>query len=288
MAEVLLRGLGAEDYPAPEEGLVPFFGDAGGLGGPVLRRDGLPEGRFDVEIEGTVLGTFTARELAGGVDIGGRWSRPARLLAELVETKARLQFDAWRRVRLPHAARPGGAAAIEALERADEALHEMIRAVAAEGTPPAISVTPSPSGRNVALGAAYECSDPNEWGWSGGLTDGSWEGVAGRCFATGRSAILPKSVTIDLGGVRSLRLVRLGVPPFGSTRTVEVSLGESRTEFRSAGSALFRQGAAQRRTLGFEPRKARYIRITFPDRHDEPAGYPREFAFLCEVEAYEE
>jgi len=143
-------------------------------------------------------------------------------------------------------------------------------------------------GPNLALGRPHVSSDPNRWNWDSGLTDGHWDGEAGRCFATGDAPEFPKHVTIELADPRELRAVRLGTPGYGSTRTVAVSLSRDGQDFEEVGRHEFGAKQEGRATLRFEARPARYVRATFLDHHPQQDHYDESFGFLRELEVYAE
>ncbi len=142
-------------------------------------------------------------------------------------------------------------------------------------------------GRNVALGRSHVSSDPNPHNWNSGLTDGTWDGEAGRCFATGRKPNFPKHATIDLGTERRVHAIRIGTPAYGSTRTVSVAVSHDGGEFSEVGRQVFEPKSEGRVTLQFDARPARHVRVTFHDHHPKQDHYDPNFAFLREVEVYE-
>jgi len=159
-----------------------------------------------------------------------------------------------------------------------------------EGLPAAAFHTHWPDepgmGRNVARQRPFTSSDPNPSGWNAGLTDGNWWGAAGTCFATGAAPGFPKYVTIDLGRPREVQAVRLGVPSFGSTKTVVISLSENGQEFQEAGKHEFAGKTEARKELRFDKRPVRFVRATFPDHHDRQDNYSENHSFLSELEVY--
>lgn len=159
-----------------------------------------------------------------------------------------------------------------------------------EGLPAAAFHTHWPDepglGRNVARQRPFTSSNPNPHGWNAGLTDGNWHGAAGTCFATGAAPDFPKHVTIDLGRARQVQAVRFGVPGFGSTRTVAISLSEDGREFHEAGRHEFAPKTEARQELRFDKRPVRFVRATFPDHHPKQDHYNENFSFLSELEVY--
>jgi sialate O-acetylesterase len=159
-----------------------------------------------------------------------------------------------------------------------------------EGLPAAAFHTHWPDepgmGRNVARKRHFTSSDPNPHGWNTGLTDGNWHGAAGTCFATGASPSFPKHVTIDLGRAREVQAVRYGVPGFGATKTVVISLSENGNEFQEAGRHEFAGKTEARTELRFDKRPVRFVRATFPDHHGKQDNFDENFSFLSELEVY--
>lgn len=147
---------------------------------------------------------------------------------------------------------------------------------------------PLHAAENLALHREYVSSAPNTKGWDRpGLTDGKFGTDNATCYATNDAPEFPKNVTIDLGGERQFRTVVIGVPPFGSTKTVEVSVSADNRTFRPFGKVGFQPGDAQREVVTAAPTKARYVRLTYPDHHDQERGFPATFAFTSEVEVYD-
>ena len=141
-------------------------------------------------------------------------------------------------------------------------------------------------GRNVAFQRPFTSSDPNTRGWNTGLTDGNWGDSAGPCFATGMAAGFPKHVTIDLGRPRPVRAVRFGVPPFGATKTVVISVSENGQEFQEVGKHEFAGKTRAATEIRFDQRPVRFVRATFADHHEKQDHYSENHAFLSELEVY--
>ncbi len=145
----------------------------------------------------------------------------------------------------------------------------------------------TPNATNLALNKKYESSDPNKYSWGiGGLTDGSWEASNKHCFASGDAAEFPKSATVDLEAATQVASVVLGVPAFGSTKTIEVSVSADGKEFKLVGTHVFLQSAADKFTYSFPAVSARFIRIGYPDHYAEKVAYPQNFVFTTEAEVY--
>jgi len=149
---------------------------------------------------------------------------------------------------------------------------------------PATTTTASP---NLALNKKYEVSDPNTHKYGiGGLTDGSFESGSNHTFATNESATFPKTATIDLESVASVGYVVVGVPPFGSTKTVAVSLSTDGQTFTNVGQHVFSLNKAENYLYSFPAAQARYVRLNYLDNYTEQAGFPNGFMFATEAEVY--
>ncbi|MBK1827172.1 sialate O-acetylesterase [Haloferula rosea] len=140
-------------------------------------------------------------------------------------------------------------------------------------------------GPNVAAGKPHKSSDPNRSNWDSGLTDGTWDGQAGRCYATGLGNF-PKHVTVDLGESHEINRVRIGTPAFGSTRTVSISLSRDGKTFTEVGRHAFPAKAESRELLTFDPQAARHVRVGFIDAHPKQDQFDPKFGFLRELEVY--
>jgi lysophospholipase L1-like esterase len=139
---------------------------------------------------------------------------------------------------------------------------------------------------DLAFQKPFVSSDPNPNGWNTGLTDGSWETDAGKTYAEGGTDVFPKTATVDLGAPTQLGYVATGVPPYGSTKTVVVSLSTNGSTYTQIGSYVFSQNQAEYHLFSFAATTARYIRLTYLDRYTVSVGYPVEIVFTSEVAAY--
>ncbi|MCE9638378.1 MAG: discoidin domain-containing protein [Planctomycetes bacterium] len=272
--------------PAAAESTFRSCGMAA-LAAPELKLTGLPVGDWEVRFDDAEPSVFASRDLAGGAFVPAKSSARGKTVHDLVQKRETNYFDLWRNVRLPMADVPGVDEAVKGLLALDDGLHQRIRESAAVRADTFIRLSPVPTGSNLALGRAYESSDRNGAGWGvRGLTDGSWEPDATHCFATGMASNFPKTVTVDLEKSARLNAVRFGVPPFGGTRTVRVSISNEGREFIEVGKVEFAQGTAGRRTVTFDPVRARFVRLTYVDHWPDTVQYPPEFAFTTELEVY--
>lgn len=267
----------------------PTFRTCGmaGLAAPELTLTGLPAGDWEVRFDDAEPSVVASRDLVGGVRIPAKGSARGRNVHDLVQKRETNYFDLWRNVRLPMADVPGVDDAVKGLLALDEGLHRRTVEAATARAETLVRLAPAPTGTNLALGRKYESSDRNTAGWGvNGLTDGSWEPDAVHCFATGMSASFPKTVTVDLEKPARLNAVRFGVPPFGATKTVRVSVSADGRAFDEVGRVEFAQGTAARRTVTFDPVRARFVRLTYADHWPDTVQYPPEFAFTTELEVY--
>jgi lysophospholipase L1-like esterase len=246
----------------------------------------LPEGNYLVSIDDSTAGSVTALQLATGMPISAPSSIRGQHLHDLIAAKEENYFAAWRNIQLPMGDRPATQAVYAAMMKTDEAMNAAIEDLLTN-THSTITIAAQPLGPDLALNKPYTCSDPNVWGWNPGLTDGSWAAVSGHCFATSNAQQFPKWVTIDLGSSQPIGAVVAGVPPFGSTKTISISVSDDSKDFKEIGSHVF----AQRQTQQFvytapNETHGRYIRLTYPDHYDQAVDFDPTFAFTTEAEVY--
>ena len=142
-------------------------------------------------------------------------------------------------------------------------------------------------GTHVSGNKPFASSHPNQAGWNSGLTDGNWGSSPPHCFATGNEGGFPKSVTVDLGELKTLHVIRYGTPDVGATKTVAVSISEDGKDFKEVGRTDFPAKRASRAEARFAPGKARFVRASFLGNHPKQDNYGPTFGFLSELEAYE-
>lgn len=260
-------------------GMVDFAGRR-------LTVKGLPAGFYRVMVDGQNATDVSADQLAAGIALPLQSTR-AKRLHDLTAAKEDNYFNAWRNVRLGMGDVPESKKIAEAMLGVDEAYNTAIDGIAAARADITITIEPRPEGANLAQGKKYECSNPNGYNWGiGGLTDGSWAGDSKTCFATGDAGEFPKTVTIDLEQPTTIATVIFGVPAFGSTKTVTVSISEDGKTFKDVGSHEFSLRKEERYTASFAPAAARYVRLTYADHYPDEVNYPATFAFTTEVEVY--
>ncbi|RYF33835.1 MAG: hypothetical protein EOO38_29915, partial [Cytophagaceae bacterium] len=146
--------------------------------------------------------------------------------------------------------------------------------------------SPTTQSVNLAFKKPFISSDPNTSGWNKGLTDGSWRSDKRTTFATGNSITFPKSVTVDLEAPTSVGYVAIGVPYFGSTKTVVVAVSANGTTFTDVGQYVFSTNKEEKHLFAFPAATARYVRLTYNDHYDQSVSYPVTHGFTTEVEVY--
>jgi hypothetical protein len=255
------------------------------LVGQKLTVKGLDTGDYNLVIGNTTIPT-TADDLAQGISLVGSFSDAGQRIHDMAAQKENLYFTAWRQIRIPYSDTPGISDAYNSLMDADNALNAALYSI----KPPAsltIEIVPKPEGPDLALNKKYVAVDENKYNWGiGGLTDGSWEASAAHCFASGDTDAFPKTVTIDLEQVTQVGEVVLGVPPFGATKTIQVSVSSDGANFTVEGSHEFACEQEARYTYAFPPVAARYVRLTYPDHYTTNTQYGPNFVFTTEAEVY--
>ena len=263
-----------------------------------LQVTGLTAPAYTLSIDGAEVGDFTRDELSKGINLAllpTPMNAQAQNVLRLTRQHNDEHFNRWRNIQVPYSSHGDAVKAalpplLKALD-AEEAQTVVQQRAAAQPKPHNFELTiapPKPTGRNVALNKPYTVSDPNNYNYGiGGLTDGLWSGESPHTFATGDKDEFPKTVTIDLQNPTILSQIWIGVPSFGSTKTVRVALGTDGQNFKEIGSTTFALAIERRKRFSFAPQSARYIRLTFPDHYAEERGYNANFAFISEVEAYE-
>lgn len=256
-----------------------------------LRVRGLAPGRYEVRIGDSTAGLWRASELGQGVLVPGSFSARAKRINDLTNWKEANYFNAWRVINLDPETGPATDGAVAGLLKADDGFQDAIDSLnqPLEGQTITVKATGLPEniGPNLALGKPYQSSDPNVYNYgTGGLTDGSWSGEQPHTFASGEKDAFPKTTTIDLGQVSRVSHVLLGVPSFGSTKTVNVSVSSDGQNFTEEGSYVFSSRKEERHVYAFPATPARYIRLTFPDHYAQEFGYAANFVFTSEAEVY--
>ena len=262
-----------------------------------LKVTGLKTGKYTLKIDGSDVGNFSAEQWAQGINLAilaTPMAQQAQKVHDLTQQHNNQHFTRWRTIQVPlqnHSAAVQQALPplLAALDSEEAEIVAQQRA-AAQPVPHRYEISialPDPAGANLALRKTYVSSDPNVFNWGiGGLTDGSWEANSEHSFASGDTNAFPKTATIDLGETKSVGDVLLGVPPFGSTKTIKVSLSADGQNFSEVGTYVFSQNKEEKHRYSFAPANARYVRLSYPDHYDDAVGYTPTFVFTNEVEVY--
>ena len=261
------------------------------VAGQTLRVRDLKPGAYDVKLNGQSVGSWSNEQLGAGVLVPGTYSAQAHRLSDVTRWKEDNNFNWWRNLQLGDAKGPAIDSAIDALKKADDGYQEAINDLSApiQGVQLEVDSTgvPADAGPNLALGKPYDAVDPNVYNYgTGGLTDGSWSGEEPHTFASGERGEFPKTVTIDLGAATPIKYVWLGVPKFGSTKTIQVSISSDGQNFTDVGNYVFSQNREERHLFSFNRTPARYVKLTYPDHYPDEAGYHVNFVFTSEVEVF--
>ena len=257
-----------------------------------------PAARYTLTIDGQETGDFTSEQLAAGINLATLptpMARQARRVMGLTSRHNDQHYTRWRTIQVPlqdHKT-PAVLAALPPLLAAldtEEAATVAERHEAAQPVPHHYALTaalPAPTGPNLAVGKKYVTDSPNTYGYgAGGLTDGSWAADGQHTFASDDKATFPKSVTVDLEKAASVGEVVAGVPPFGSTKTIAVSVSADGAKYTDVGAYAFSQHDEERHQYRFAPVTTRFVRLTYPDHYAEEAGFNANFVFTSEVEVY--
>lgn len=264
-----------------------------------LRVDGLAAGtHYSFKIDDREVGEFTGEQLSAGLNLAALSTPMSQQAAEVAALTSRhndQHLTRWRTIQVPllqdsnRAVQKALPALLSALDSEEAETVDKQRA-AAQPVPHRYEIEealPDPAGPNLALHKPYTTSAPNKYMYGiGALTDGSWETNEEHTFATDDADIFPKTATVDLGTVTSLGAVRVGVPPFGSTETVQISVSTDGQIFTPVGSYMFVQRREERHLYKFAPISARYVRLTYPNHYSAEADFSNKFVFTTEVEAY--
>lgn len=255
--------------------------------GQKLTVKGLAPGAYRLTVGSVILNQLTADALAKGIMIPGSYSKQAKNLFDLIMQKQNVYFTTWREVQLPLADVEESKPVVAALVGINDVFNDAIYKVLKPEAKTTITLDAIPPGSNLALHALYVCSDPNMFGYGvGALTDGSWVADPGHCFATGVTDSFPKTVTVDLAAPVKVGRVVLGVPPYGSTKTIKVSVSRDGKEFTDVGTHQFSLSKEEKFTYSFAPVEAQFVRLTYPDHFTESVNNAPTFCFTTELEAY--
>jgi lysophospholipase L1-like esterase len=140
---------------------------------------------------------------------------------------------------------------------------------------------------NLALNRPYVANTQTLPGWTG-LVDGEKDtDTAPGCFATSNANTYPKYVVIDLGAECSISKVVVYNSANGNTRTVSLSCSTDATSYKKLRDPdfIFADGSAAALSVSFQPRPARYVRVTMPDTWKKGLGGDN-CLFLREIEVF--
>ncbi len=274
-----------------------------------LRVTGLTAPYYELSIDGDSVGTFSKEEFAEGINLT---TLPTPMLKQAAEVhrltllRADIHNYRWRNVQVPYANLGGKIGeqlddTLRALDKADASAAKMQRTAAKPAahtftlTPrnevlttygPGAPKLPAGLGGNLALNKKWTSDSANTYGWDSGLTDGSWRSAHGSTFATNDVKQFPKNVTIDLEQVYPVAHVVIGVPPFGSTKTIAVALSEDGDIFTEIGRHAFTLKKEEKYLFSVSTQQARYVRLTYVDVHQERADYDPAFTFTTDVQVF--
>lgn len=271
---------------------------------------GLTGDAYELVIDDKKVALFTPQELAAGINLATLDTpmvRQAAAVHKLTLQRASIHNTRWRTFEVPYAnadesVRQGLPAVLAAMDQADRAIAVMQR-TAARPVPhtfqlntitartlalagDAIINVPGSMGPNLALNKTWTSSAPNTYGWNSGLTDGSWEEANKTTFATDDKNTFPKTVTVDLDETAQAGAIVIGVPAFGSTKTVEVAISMDGENFKTVGSYQFSLRTSEKRLFTFDPAPVRQVRVTYLDHYDETVNYSPNFVFTTDLQVF--
>jgi len=140
---------------------------------------------------------------------------------------------------------------------------------------------------NLAQGCPYALNGQTLPGWTG-LVDGVRDSdSAPGCFATADEPGFPKYAVIDLQGDCAISKVIVYNSANGNTRTVSLACSADGNNYKLLRDPdfIFTANNAMALTVSFQPRTARYVRVTFRDTWKGGLGGDG-CLFLREVEVY--
>ncbi|MCX7599470.1 MAG: discoidin domain-containing protein [Armatimonadetes bacterium] len=138
---------------------------------------------------------------------------------------------------------------------------------------------------NLALNRPYTANCGILPGWDG-LVDGTKNSdEPPDCFATDASRDFPKTIVIDLGSICQVTRIVVHNSANGNTRQVVVSLSADAKNYEKLREYVFPAGRYLPLVHSFAPRKARFVRLSFPDTWGGGVGGDR-IIYLREVEIF--
>ena len=92
---------------------------------------------------------------------------------------------------------------------------------------------------------------------------------------------------MNLEHVITVNTIGIGVPPFGSTKTVEIQFSMDGEKYQTVAKKVFLKGIKKRAYLSIDNIKAHYVRIAYIDKYNEKiGGYNSNYMFTNELEVY--
>lgn len=146
---------------------------------------------------------------------------------------------------------------------------------------------PSSPATNLAAGCPYATNVQVLPGWNGLVDGDKTSDSAPGCFATGNAPGYPKYTVIDLQGDCTISKVVVYNSANGNTRTVSLASSPDGNTYKKLRDPdfIFAASGAMALTVSFQPRTARYVRVTFVDTWKRGLGGD-DCLFLREVEVY--
>lgn len=146
---------------------------------------------------------------------------------------------------------------------------------------------PTDPATNLALNRPVATNVETLPGWRG-LVDGDRDSdSAPGCFATTNAGSYPKYAVIDLGSECTISKVVVHNSANGNTRTVSLACSADGMNYKKLRDPdyIFPAGEATVLSVSFQPRSAKYVRVTLPDTWKGGLGGDN-CLFLREVEVY--
>jgi lysophospholipase L1-like esterase len=146
---------------------------------------------------------------------------------------------------------------------------------------------PSSPATNLAMACPYAINVQTLPGWNGLVDGDKTSDSAPGCFATGNAPGYPKYAVLDLQGDCTISKVVVYNSVNGNTRTVSLASSADGSNYKKLRDPdfIFAANGAMALTVSFQPRSARYVRVTFVDTWKRGLGGD-DCLFLREVEVY--
>ena len=146
---------------------------------------------------------------------------------------------------------------------------------------------PASPATNLALDCPYAINVQTLPGWNGLVDGDKTSDSAPGCFATDNAPGYPKYAVIDLQGECTISKVVVYNSANGNTRTVSLASSPDGSHYKKLRDPdfIFAADGAMALTVNFQPRAARYVRVTFVDTWKQGLGGD-DCLFLREAEVY--